>query len=198
MQSATLIATDYLLCTGMYVICVVGCDNMPANLQKFGTPWTPLKKSLVTNGQICRVRSLPGNNGKVCTYRVIIKVALFCIEMVSNQLDCTVCVHQTLRTGTIVSVAFTIALHVSSQHGRGKSLYGELQYNCVINWSLNTQVFMCTYMLGVDVEISWIGIKEVRLYQQVCLRQLITVASKFSLDCYLQLKVHGLKVCTKY
>ena len=51
---------------------------MPANLQKFGTPWTPLKKSLVTNGQICRVRSLPGSNGKVCTYRVIIKVALFC------------------------------------------------------------------------------------------------------------------------
>ena len=41
---------------------------MPANLQKFGTPWTPLKKSLVTNGQICRVRSLPGSNGKVCTY----------------------------------------------------------------------------------------------------------------------------------
>ena len=111
---------------------------MPANLQKFGTPWTPLKKSLVTNGQICRVRSLPGSNGKVCTYTVIIKVALFCIEMVSNQLDCTVCVHQTLRTGAIVSVAFTTALHVSSQHGGGKSLYGELQYNCVINWSLNT------------------------------------------------------------
>ena len=63
----------------MYLCVVLGCDSMPANLQKFGTPWTPLKKSLVTNGQICRVRSLPGNNGKVCTYR-------FCsAEMLSNQ-----------------------------------------------------------------------------------------------------------------
>ena len=41
--------------------------------------------------------------------------------------------------------------------------------NCVIlTWSPIT--YLCVHAIGLDVEISYFGIKEVRLYQQVCLR----------------------------